>query len=575
MGLQDYIEYECIKRMDDTDKARFHAIVQEYANRLNRIVSDGGTVYTFHDFDHHCCNLFKIVSDIILYPGVAFSNPATNINKKELYILNLAILLHDIGMTRHINLARDNHSVRSVDILKEDYHNAANPLTESKSGLNNNEFNALCLIIQAHSDVKDGSVPDEKNGLKNPELTNRMSAKPRDIKARFLAAILRMADEMDITSDRLGAADISEELERAVFYKRLLEQKLANEKDKKTAEKLREELKRYQAAEESQKFWKKLSYYKEVRRNEKGIVSLVVDDDAVAGAIGENTDETGTISSVLEVYEKVDKEFAAFQEEIGADLQYGTMVAMKAIQLTTENKGIKKEKEKREQRKINKHNENQSKSASPHVISTELESEITEFIEKRDLFKVGHYTLREDLCARDWISVNEIVTTEAFFRKCERQFLLHIKSLENLGKKYLIIGIDFCGMLVASRLAMILQQPYDYLIPEYRKGKSSLREVNLEASVDEVESIIIVMDVVATFGTVKTLVDSYNINDKVKAVYAILYRDTKNPQLISADEKLVKKTYVLNSKYPIECKDNCDCKYKNTENCKASNKIYD
>lgn len=224
----DYAEFECIKKMKASNKERFDNIVSEYASRLNRITSNGGTVYTLHDFDHHCCNLYKIVSDVILNEETAFGDNPSSIKDQELYILNLSILLHDLGMTKYVDLARDNHSVVSAAMIKEDYQNPSNPLTEAKSGLSKNDIEALTLIVRAHSDVKDGSVPDCENGLKNPKLTNAMPSRVKKIRARFLANILRMADELDITSERLGPMDVRNELEEAEKNIKVIEKQLEN-----------------------------------------------------------------------------------------------------------------------------------------------------------------------------------------------------------------------------------------------------------------------------------------------------------------------------------------------------------
>ena len=172
--FQEYVEFKCIKKMKESNRERFGNIVKEYAERLNRVVNDGGAVYTLHDFDHHCCNLYKIISEVILYEEAAFNGGEKAISDWELYLLNLAVLLHDLGMTQYVDLARDNHSVVSAQKIKEDYRNPSNPLSEGKSGLSKNDIDALALIVQAHSDVKDESVKEEVNGLKNPDLTNDM-----------------------------------------------------------------------------------------------------------------------------------------------------------------------------------------------------------------------------------------------------------------------------------------------------------------------------------------------------------------------------------------------------------------
>lgn len=571
--FQDYTEFKCIKEMKETTRERFDNIVKEYADKLNHIISDSGTVYTLHDFDHHCCNLYKIVSDVVLNEEIAFTRNGSSIKDKELFILNLAILLHDLGMTKHIDLTRDNHSLISADMIRENYQNAANPLSEGKSGLCKNEIEILALIVQAHSDVKDGSIRSEINGLRNPDLTNNMPGRVHNIRARFLANILRLADELDITSDRLGSMDIRNELEEAVKDKRVIEKQLENIADKEERKALEIRLERYKSAEISERFWRLLTLFKTIERDAAGNVKIHTDDKVIENEIATGVSDNLLAKDILEVIEKIQREFEIFKKDVETDLQLAAMIAIKKIEIYTKNNKLREMLEnfkKKSEVRINRENDFQ-----PHVISSELEVKITNFIEKRNLYDTGHYRLHDNLCARDWIAVDEIVLTESFFKKCETQLLLHLQKLENLSDKYLIIGIDFYGMLIASRLAFILHKPYDYLIPDYRRTKSSSKEFNLECSIDKFEDVIIITDVIVTFSTIKKLSDDYGIKDKIKAIYAILFRKMKGIEYEQKSENMLNKTYVLNSKYDIELQKNDNCRYKDKEDaCRAKNKIY-
>lgn len=559
--------------MKDVNKERFKNIVLEYADKLNRIVSDGGTVYTLHDFDHHCCNLYKIVSDVILNEEVAFGGNLSSINDGELYILNLAILLHDLGMTKYIDLTRDNHSVESAKMIKKDYKNSANPLSEGKSGLSKNDIEALTLIVQAHSDVKDGSVSEEENGLNNPELTNSMQGRVNTIRARFLANILRLADELDITSDRLGTMDVRNELEEACQKKLVLEKQLESVLEDKERVQLEEKLKRYKSAEVSGKFWRQLTLFKRVERDLAGNVKFYIDDSVIDDQIAIGVSDMSLANDILEVYNKIEVEFDKFRKDIERNLQLAAMVAIKKIEICTKNKQLKIQLEK--MKKKSDDGVIEKSIIQPHIISTEMATKISNFIETRNLYDGGHYRLHDNLCARDWVDVGEIILTESFFKKCEAQFLLHIKGLEALGDKYLIIGIDFYGMLIASRLSFLLHKPYGYLIPDYRKMKSSLREFDIECSIDEFENIIIVTDVIVTFNTIKSLAQNYYMEEKIKAIYAILFRNTEDNRFVQENKEMLNKTYVLNSNYDIEIHKNDNCRYRDMEDvCKAKNKTF-
>lgn len=569
---QEYKEFSCIKNMAQTDKDRFDRIALDYANKLNSISSDNGSVYTLHDFDHHCCNLYKIISEVVLYDKLVFGQGNTTLSNKEIYLLNLSVLLHDIGMTKKVDWVRDNHSVVSAEMIQKDYSNAASVLSANRSGLSKNESHALALIVQAHSDVKDDSIPDCKNGLKNNLLKNDMpSSTSKKIRARFLANILRLADELDITSERLGAMDVEEELEEAIKKRELLKNEcnICVDADKK--KELERQLARYNAAAKSHQHWKKLSLFCDVTRDSSGKVSLVIDDIYINNQVEIGTSLEKLAQDIVDVKKKVDKEFQLFRKDVESELELSTMIGIKEIVVSTQMEELKKEID-RISTMVN-NNKKKVEILEPQVISEELSQKISQYIDKRKLIKVGHYKLHGTMCSRDWIKVDEIIETESFFRKCMTQFLLHLqgKMLENA--KYTIIGIDFAGMLISSRLAYTLEKPFSYVIPGHKKPNSSSREFNIDLG--DSDSVVLVTDVVVTYETIVQIIKDYNLEGKVKAIYAVLYRGPEEETKIPLPAELVQCTYVLNKEYSIELRDNTKCKFKLDGKCLASNKVYD
>lgn len=83
----------------------------------------------------------------------------------------------------------------------------------TNDALSINDIYELCKIIQAHSDVKDKTVTYDENGLNNSELSfNRYG-----INTLGLAAVLRLADELDVASDRLGNELLAQRLSSKNF----------------------------------------------------------------------------------------------------------------------------------------------------------------------------------------------------------------------------------------------------------------------------------------------------------------------------------------------------------------------
>lgn len=567
---QTYKSFKCIRKMPDTCLSSFDDIVKEYGKELNRdIIHENGTVFTLHDFDHHCCDLYQIISDVILYDKVAFGE--NGITERELYILNLAVLLHDIGMVDCIDFNRDNHSHKSAEKIKKAYKNPKDPLTEAKSSLCRNELSALGRIVQAHSDVKDESIPDEKNGLNDPQLNNHASGgQGQVIRARFLANILRMADELDVTNDRLGKLDVEHEVEKAEIEKKKIRIEYEQESNEKRKLMLFERLKRYEAAVASNKHWKRLHLFKEVKRSDSGVAHLIVDDEYIEEILNQGQAIEKIADEIMEVHNKIQLEFQKFQNDIQVEVSLSAMIAMKDIKVKTQNTELQSQIQnykKKEEKPIEK------EYFKPNILSEEIERKITDFVEKRNLFEVGHFKLHDNLCARDWIMADEVIETNPMFRKCEAQFLLHLSEQMKGIANYLIVGIDFSGMLIASKLAYVLQKPYTYVIPTQKIRSSSVRE--MEFNVSEYEKIILVTDVIVTFKTIRDIIDKYDISDKVSIIYAVFFRNTEEKKFVEENQDLIKKTYVLNSEFAIETHSNKECRYKDCNECKAFNRRFD
>lgn len=106
----EYKQIDCVKNLDIQYKEHFFKIVDYYGPQLPERLVIEGSAYTMHDFNHHCINIYKIVSEIILWPNIAYGN--NGLSGKELFILDLAILFHDIGMNAYLTGGRNDHSRR-------------------------------------------------------------------------------------------------------------------------------------------------------------------------------------------------------------------------------------------------------------------------------------------------------------------------------------------------------------------------------------------------------------------------------------------------------------------------------
>lgn len=161
--------------------------------------------YTDHSI-HHTEKVFEIVSEVLT------NDEIENLNGDEIYILSMASYLHDIGMCipeekikeiadteelvrereLHPEISRekylrDNHHTLSKKFIMEEWENLKIP--------NDKYAEAIALVSEGHRIVDIGN-PD----IYKPKYTVKSG---RDfVCLPYLAAVLRIADELDITNIR-------------------------------------------------------------------------------------------------------------------------------------------------------------------------------------------------------------------------------------------------------------------------------------------------------------------------------------------------------------------------------------
>lgn len=535
-----YQQTACYLNLDETQKKSLDRLVDHYGEILNQGCPIGNTLFTSHDFNTHCCDIYKIISKIIFCDNVTIS-------KKELYILDLAVLFHDISMSIKLDWNRKCHSKESAEYVKKEYKNTSSLLhSESTKTLTVNDVNALQHIITAHSDIKDGSVSDDKNGVGNPNLSSDM---PGGINGKLLAAILRLADELDITTDRLGSLVYAEQL---------------SDNDESQAE--------------SKKHWKCLHYFSDVINDSEDLTRILLICDDIY--ITDNLDDISNIvADMKKIIAKITQELNKLNKEVfirkeNAKLNFRAQkVAIRTTIPEIENElkdpfllfrygtEITLESNNTDTSLSNKEN-------SPEVISQNLSNTIKEYIETKNLLNCGHYILNDVFCSRDWIDTNDIIETNEICDKCIKEFMNHCINNFDDYSNCIILGLDLEGAILASLLAMNLGIPFQYVIPAKSENTNSLHDI--VNSLPPEKKIIIVTDAVCTYETIKSAVEKYKLSDRLIAIYTLLYR---HPSLKNiTDKALFKKTYCLNSDFPMEISRIANCKYYKNGNCIALNK---
>ena len=563
---EEYKEIECIKNINSQYKDNFIQIVNHYAPKLPEKLFNNGSAFTLHDFNHHCINIYKIISDIILYPQIAFSD--NGLTHKELYILNLAVLFHDIGMDAYLDSERGDHSRRSAEYVLDVYQ-TPDSVFRTKSLLNENEVKALRLIIMAHSDIKDKNIPDNENGLNNPELRDDIPAHVGKIRANFLACILRLADELDVTVERLGNGDIESQLNK---FTKEREKEIADCIDPLQKEK---ELKRLEKFTESFEYWKQLHLFSSIYKTDKGGIAVIaINDDCIKQRRSEGHTYEFLVDTILKIYKKINDEFkSGLLNKIENDTQVlSKMLFVNKFKLVSQisdimtlidksldcNSSVINESDKLENSFTEK--------LKPRVVDEDYQNELRKVIERKHLLQVGHFLLDEVFCARDWIDTKEIVETRSIVNEIINNIVRDVNTNFSEESDYLFIGLDLEGAILASRVAMSLQKPFSYLIPA--KDLENNAEKDVANVIEQFNKYVIITDAIVTFETIKKVCkslcnDSSNF-ENILQIYTIFYRE---PILesIEINEKLIKKTCCISRDFTVELFKKSDCPYKDRE----------
>lgn len=586
---EDYKKIECIKKLEKHYRDSFFKIVEDYASKLEEKININGNVYTLHDFNHHCINIYKIISDIILYSPEALGS--NGLSQMELYILNLAVLFHDMGMQVFVDSKRDSHSRRSLEYIEEIY-NTPGSAFRANCNLNENEITALKLIVMAHSDIKGENVPDSQNGLNNPSLDDEMPSQTGSIRARFLASVLRLADELDITVARLGNGDLESQLNKFREEKLKLERELSSIDNYELSNSIQNKLEEIKGYVNSLEHWKRLHLFKYMkRRMEDNEIYIYVNDDYIKRAIDRGDSCENIAEAIVYVYNKINKELqngllAKIHESakkrslqalisiakfklISDNDELNTYIAEKLGYVKINQKGVEHEVASKLDSELS---EKESLPLQPEVIDKKIEEKLGKIIAKKGLLKVGHFLLDETYCARDWLDTKEIIETRVTFEDIIKCIIAHINQHYGDSKNYLLLGLDLEGAILASRIAMSLQRPFSYLIPAKDLDNNTGKDI--ETAIEKFDKYIIITDAIVTGETIRKVLNTLSIEDdyeKVLQIYTIFYR-TPSSICTERNEMLIRKTTCVSAQFGVELFKKEDCPYK-PEKCFGMNRI--
>ena len=571
---EEYKRLSCYTEMDRPYQEDFDKLAEHYGKMLNRGPAQTITVYTSHDFDRHCFDLYRIISMYLLREeGIRQLSP------EELYLLNLSVLLHDISMCRggyekdaNTMFNRDIHALQSAQWIRHEFDQGNTPLYQS--GLTADQVEIICDICKAHSTLKDRDTP---TGLFDPELKYKKDGKTGEIRVKALAGILRIADELDATRHRLANAD---EMDRLL-----------------TADDSRPEVQAFiRENKKSRKHFRRLLLIRKLERCEDNTTQLALRIDMSQAKKRQLAgDEENLVDDLLEVQRKIQGELDTLWSEVISKetARAGRLITVKTVVWTEEDKqyiqslrpvevtdppiDIRPVQEEPSrvsdtvegaEGQISSADETSGTGMSIDLLDPRLSQKIGKCVRERHLLHVGHYKLNLTYCARDWIDTEGLMDDSELVADIISAFSDHICASYRT-EKFTIVGLDLFGARVAAQIGFILQKPFTYVIPAHQYEEADSHEVDIPDILTG-HKVVLITDSIITGLTAADIIQKNEWEERVLAVYTVFYRRPKTVQKVdpvcsSWDIQ------ALNTDFPAEIALVDNCPYGSKSFCQAVN----
>lgn len=195
-------EIKIIKKLKTNKKYYdfFETLVKDYSEYINTGAIKRDIGFTPHDFKHHCIDLYLILSKIL--PEKFYKKYSKGSN---LFVLLTGVLFHDIIMAESSDAeSRRKHSEDGKKWIEDEIF--SNGDTSLKRNFEKELASALGDVILAHSDVKDEDGEIIRHTFLEVFDNNKDELKivnEEEINVPYMAAVLRLADELDISYKRV------------------------------------------------------------------------------------------------------------------------------------------------------------------------------------------------------------------------------------------------------------------------------------------------------------------------------------------------------------------------------------
>ncbi len=511
--------------------------------------------YTPHDFSHHCKNVLTNASAILKESLDKFSidellalqyacilhdiDMVYNPYQREIHSLNGASILapyESIGIKEEIQKEFNSHYQilhdinRIGDIPQDDIYETLRSVLETVSTfvdymLNSKKLSrAVSRIILGHSDIKIDKLHrintlDDKyyNDFTLPHGPNQTQ-----MKLRILAAVLRVADELDCSQQRIEGITIPS------------------------------------MPSESKKHWEKLELIGSVTI--APVIKLSVDKYCK----NLRKEPSYAYEMLFEIEQKINQELKTMQKCFGEEnfpiLFSEAVIDFKDSSYTAAYEKYKQEVIQRERSK---------EGASERRYDVErLIKQINQTIEDKGLHREVHRRL-SGKSMRNHIDCNDLLTRHQILDGVSQVFLNAMLSESGdfaeapsqiPENEYAIVGVANSGAVIAAHMSLLSGIPAVYYVPTHKKSKYSSHETDLESYTEILNNrkVVLVIGVNHTGSAIQdaqafvnNLIDQNKIQSNVCCVLGIINREQDGHTVMRLKGEEIKVGFLITD-YPIE-----------------------
>lgn len=210
--MDPFEKESCVKALEENDKNNGTKLHDQYIGNcvkvepLLNIATPPG--YTYHGKEH--------IEMVEQYVGRLLGQERIKkLTNDELFILLMGVLCHDVGMIDYKTFGenyipdRENHNINSYLKVYDSSKNTTGSLGIDVPSKNPKYYQSIALLCLGHRDHKEDNkevrtLTEEStiNGQKIQMLKTVSLPNNSDVHVQYLASILRLADEIDVTNQR-------------------------------------------------------------------------------------------------------------------------------------------------------------------------------------------------------------------------------------------------------------------------------------------------------------------------------------------------------------------------------------